>query len=80
VQHDRRKQFVVCVWNREYPASLELRKIYEQLPDREAESHGLIRVADEEDEALYPAEYFIPIDVPRDVEEAIESAAELDAR
>jgi hypothetical protein len=80
VRRNRRKQFVVCVWNEDYPASLELRKIYEQLPDPRAESHGLIRVADEEDEALYPAEYFLPLDLPKDVEKAIESAAQLEAQ
>ncbi len=66
---------MVCVWNEHYPASLELRKIYEQLPDLRAESHGLVRVVDEEDEALYPAHYFIPLDLAKDVEDAIESAA-----
>jgi hypothetical protein len=76
----RKKRFVVCVWNEDYPASLELRKIYEQLPDRRAESHGLIRVADEEDEALYPVEYFIPINLPKDVEEAMEFAAEVEGQ
>ena len=80
MRRNRRKQFVVCVRNEDYPASLELRKIYEQLPDRRAESHGLIRVADEEDEALYPAEYFLPIELPKDVEKAIECAAELEAQ
>jgi hypothetical protein len=50
------------------------------LPDRQAEDHGLIRVADEEDEALYPADYFVPIDLPKDVEDAIESAVDVEAR
>jgi len=34
---------------------------------------------DEEEGALYPPEWFISIDLPRDVEEAIDSAAELEA-
>lgn len=74
-----KRRFVVCVWNEGYPASLELRKIYEQLPDPRAEGHGLIRVADEEDQALYPASYFRPIELPRDVHEAVQAAGELEA-
>lgn len=75
---NRRRKFVVCVYNEGYPASLELRKIYEQLPDARAESHGLIRIADEEDEALYPAKFFTAIDLPKGLEKAIESAADLE--
>ena len=44
---NRKKQFVVCVRNTGYPASLELRKIYQALPDAAAEAHGLMRVIDE---------------------------------
>jgi hypothetical protein len=69
---------VVCVCNEDYPASLELRKIYERIPDRRAESHQLIPVVDEEDEALYLTSYFMPVDLPMDVQEAIESAAEFE--
>jgi 5'-deoxynucleotidase YfbR-like HD superfamily hydrolase len=78
VKRNPRKQFVICIYNKGYTASLELRKIYEQIPDRKAERHGLVRIADEEDEALYPERYFIPVDLPRDLEEAIEAAAELE--
>ena len=60
--------FVLCVKNRGYPASLELRKIYRVLPDSEGARHGLARVIDESGEDyLYPADFFIPIDLPRAV-------------
>ncbi len=50
--------FMVCVNNSGYPASLELGKSYEVLPDDNAEPNE-IRVVDESGEDyLYPAEYF----------------------
>jgi len=53
------REFVVCVQNTGYPASLELRKIYEVLPDPDASTHGLIRVIDESGEDyLYPNNIF----------------------
>jgi hypothetical protein len=62
----------VCVNNAEYPASLELHKIYRVVPDEEAEADGDIRVVDESGEDyLYPASWFIAIQVPRRVEESL---------
>ena len=43
-------RFVVCIDNSEYPASLELRKIYEVLTDSAAEKRDQIRVIDESGE------------------------------
>jgi hypothetical protein len=66
------KHFAVCIRNEEYEASLELRKIYEVLEDPEATKHQMIRVVDEEGEDyLYSASWFLPIDLPQNVEEAI---------
>src|SRR5437867_3215192 len=57
--------FAVCVRNDGYAASLELRKLYPALRDRFAEEHGFIRVVDESgDDYLYPADYFVRLDVP----------------
>lgn len=72
------KKFVVCLWNKDYPASLQLLKIYERLPDARAERDELIRVIDEEGEGyLYPAKWFLALDLEKDAEEALEAAAEL---
>ena len=58
--------FAICVDSSEYPASLELHKIYRVLPDEEAAKDGDLRVIDESGEDyLYPAEYFVVIEVPR---------------
>jgi hypothetical protein len=66
------RHFAVCVRNDDYQESLELRKIYEVLDDSEAEKHDLMRVIDEEGEDyLYPREWFLRIELPRDVEQAI---------
>lgn len=66
------KHFVVCVKNDEYEGALELRKIYEILDDRDAEPHDLIRVIDESGEDyLYPRDWFVPIDLPQNLEDVI---------
>lgn len=68
-QHNLETQFVVCVKNEGYPASLELRKIYRVIPDARAAKHRLIRVIDESGEDyLYQAAYFVPIELPQAVE------------
>ncbi len=68
--------FVVCIDNKEYPASLEQFKIYQILEDETAAEHNLIRVIDESGEDyLYPADYFIPISLTEKIEQAILQAA-----
>lgn len=66
------KQFVVCVKNKGYEVSLELRKIYQVLPDTDAAKHRQLRVIDESgDDYLYPANYFAPIELPDPVRKAV---------
>ena len=70
------RQLVICVKNEDYPASLEKRKIYEAIPDPVAEKHGQVRVIDESGEDyLFPQEYFIPVSLPKNIEEAVIKAA-----
>jgi len=58
-------QFVLCVKDGGYPASLEIRKVYRVLPDPDGVGHGLIRVVDESGEDyLYPEDLFVPIELP----------------
>ena len=60
-----RARNAVCIDNADYPASLELHKIYRVLPDREAETDGDLRVVDESGEDyLYEADRFLAIDLP----------------
>jgi hypothetical protein len=66
------RQFVVCINNVEYPASLELHKIYRVLPDRDAAREGDLRVVDESGEDyLYPAEWFVSVELPRRVKTSL---------
>jgi hypothetical protein len=65
-------RFAVCVNNADYPASLELHKIYRILPDEDAEADGDLRVVDESGEDyLYPAEYFVLVELPLAVEKSL---------
>jgi len=70
------KQFVVCVQNEGYSASLEKRKIYLALRDPVAEKHGQLRIIDESgDDYLYPKAFFRSIALPQSVKKAVLTAA-----
>ena len=70
--HRDAAQFAVCIRNDGYPASLELRKLYEVIDDAFGGDHGLIRVIDESGEDyLYPSDYFVRVDLPVSLEEAL---------
>lgn len=65
-------RFVVCIRNKDYAASLELRKLYRVLPDRRAAKLGQIRVIDESGEDyIYPEDYFIPVQLPHTAKRAV---------
>lgn len=65
-------EFAVCVDNRGYEVSLEIRKLYEVLADTKAEQHGQIRIIDESGEAyLYPAASFNRVSLPDSVVERV---------
>ena len=62
----RMSQYLLCVRNKDYPVSLEVRKIYRVVADSKAASLHFVRVVDESGEDyLYPENYFVPIDVPQ---------------
>jgi len=55
-------KFLICVENEGYEASLETRKLYETLADKEAELHNQVRIIDESGEDyLYPSSFFAPV-------------------
>ena len=71
-----KKQFVVCINNSDYAASLELRKIYEVVPDAKASKLDQIRIIDESGEDyLYASSRFIEITLSKPVLDALSSAA-----
>jgi hypothetical protein len=69
-------RFAICVNNSEYPASLELHKVYRVLPDEDAGQEGDLRVVDESGEDyLYPADYFMLLELPREVQRVLLQAS-----
>jgi len=72
---DKQPGFVVCV-NSDDCEDLEVRKIYQVLPDEAAAADGLLRVLDESGEDyLYPAKQFLQIELPQAIEKALLPAA-----
>ncbi|HXT61678.1 MAG TPA: hypothetical protein VN696_01450 [Pyrinomonadaceae bacterium] len=68
-------RFAICIANHDCE-DLEVRKVYQVLPDEAAAADDLIRVIDESGEDyLYPANLFIQIDLPQAVEKALLPAA-----
>ena len=67
--------FAVCVRNTGNEASLELRKLYQVLPDPDANKDGMLRVIDESGEDyLFPSSFFVLAPLPAAVEEAVQQA------
>jgi hypothetical protein len=52
-------EFVLCLDNSGHEVTLQVRKVYERIPDTKAEGHGYIRVIDESgDDYMFPADRF----------------------
>lgn len=72
---DLSSQFVVCINNLESEASLEFGKIYNVVPDADAESDGMIRIVDESGEDyLFSASRFYPVQLPMQLEQMLSVA------
>ena len=70
-----RQRLVLCLRNDGYEVSLERRKIYQVVPDRDATAHRQLRVVDESGEDyLYPASFFAPIALPQALRRAVLAA------
>jgi len=68
-------RFAICVDNSEYPVSLELHKLYRVIPDDDAKKDGDLRIIDESGEDyLYPADYFLLVDMPRGIARALKES------
>jgi hypothetical protein len=69
-------RFAVCIKNKGYGASLELRKLYQLIADETAAKLHQIRVIDESGEDyLYPEEYFVVVQLPQAAEKAVRRAS-----
>lgn len=68
--------FVICVRNDKNSVSLELRKLYEVIPDEKAAKLHLVRVVDESgQDYLYPEDYFVAVKLPQATGRAVLRAA-----
>ena len=66
-----RRRYALCV-QAEEGEDIEVRKVYEVLPDELAAKRRHVRVVDESGEDyMYPAELFVLFDLPREVERAL---------
>ena len=76
MKKSRSKQWVICVDNEGYEASLEMRKLYVALRDPAAEKRGLVRVFDESGEDyLYSKAFFRSVALPQSIKKAVQDAA-----
>jgi hypothetical protein len=63
-------KFVICIFKD--MNDLELRKLYQVIPDEKAETENYIRVIDESGEDyLYPKDCFAIVDFPKSIEERL---------
>ena len=68
-------EFAVCIRTEDCD-DLELRKIYQVLPDKRAAEDGYLRIIDESDEDyLYPESYFIILKLPGEARKALTVAS-----
>jgi len=64
-------RFAICLTNKG-SEDLIVRKVYQTLPDEQAQKKGLLRVVDESGEDyLYPASYFFQLDLPQKTERSL---------
>ena len=69
-------RFAICLNNAGYPDDLKIRTVYQVLPDEDAARSNYIRVIDESGEDyLYPADYFVMVDVPSEAARSLLVAA-----
>jgi hypothetical protein len=73
---DQAGYFAICLDNTDYPASLEVGKLYRVIPDEEAAAEGYLRVVDESGEDYaFVANRFHPVQLPQAVEQALLAAS-----
>jgi hypothetical protein len=69
------KRYALCVENKD-SEDLEKRKLYAVVPDEQAAKEGYLRVIDESGEDyLYPASYFVLMDLPAAAQQVFRAAS-----
>lgn len=69
------QKFAICVRNEDCE-DLEIRKVYQILPDKQAARDGYVRAVDESGEDyLYPESYFVPVRLPQTARRTVAAVA-----
>ena len=67
---------MICVNNADYPASLELHKVYQVISNDEVEKDGDVCIVDESGEDyIFSASRFVEIQLPVEVIQSFQNAA-----
>lgn len=75
MKEDQSTTFVVCLDNSDYPASLEIGKLYRVIPDEDALAEGYLRIVDESGEDYaFLANRFHPVPLPPAVKQTLLAA------
>ena len=75
IQPNLKHQFAICI-NTDDSDLLTPRMIYQVVPDENAEKSNYVRIIDNEGEDyLYPAAYFLFVDFPLEIEQALLEAS-----
>ena len=65
------REYVLCICNDDCE-DLELRKVYQVLPDKKSAQDGYLRILDESGEDyLYPESYFVSVKLPLKAQDAL---------
>ncbi|MBI2877208.1 MAG: hypothetical protein HYY20_10030 [Candidatus Tectomicrobia bacterium] len=74
---ETRPHFVLCINDGGYIDDLQVGKVYQVLPDESAARSSYLRIIDETGEDyLYPATYFVPIEIPEEAAQVLVRASE----
>lgn len=68
-------KFILCLKNDDCE-DLEVRKIYQTLPNESGEKDGFVRLIDESgDDYLYPQKLFVAVELPQAAQDVLLQAA-----
>lgn len=66
-------RYVMCINNEGYLVSLTLRRVYKIISTAKEEQGGWVRVVDDtEEDFLFPAARFVPVQIPEEAEQSFE--------
>ncbi len=72
-RQNKNPHFAICINNGGYVDDLKVRTVYQVLPDDSAVRSNYLRIIDETGEDyLYPAGYFMPIELPNELTQLFE--------